>query len=142
MGMSYRLRPLLRLGFARLPSWQQAMLLLVGVAFFLQGYVTQTHIHPLAPASNRLASFDSNVSVKADKPDRGAPSRDRPAPNDDPAKCPLCQAVGHAGQFVWPHAAVFILPQLSAAIVPIVAAIVRAAAPDSHNWQSRAPPRL
>jgi hypothetical protein len=141
--MTYRLRRLSWLGFAKLPSWRQAFLLLVGTAFLLQSYVTQTHIHPLAPAStaNRLVSFDSDGAVKAGKPDRGTPSRDRPAPNDDPAKCPLCQAVGHAGNYVWPHAAVFILPQVPAAIVPIAVALLRIPQAQSHDWRGRAPPR-
>src|SRR3954470_21573684 len=120
--MGHLLRPLCRLYFAKVPSWRQAFFLFIGAAFLLQSYVAQTHIHPLAPASgtaNRLASLDSDNSLKAGKQDQGAPSRDRLPANDDPAKCPLCQAVGHAGQYVWPHAAVFILPQQTAAIVPI-----------------------
>ena len=126
--MSHRIRPRYRLNLAKLPWWRQAFLFFIGAAFLLQSYVTQTHIHPLAPppaTGNRLASLDSDTPVKVGKPDHGAPSRDRLPANDDPAKCPLCQAVGHAGQYVWPHAAVFILPQLSAAIVPVTAAILR-----------------
>ncbi|HEX3653000.1 MAG TPA: DUF2946 family protein [Rhizomicrobium sp.] len=141
--MSYRLRPLYRLYLSKLPSWQQALFLFVGVAFLLQSYVAQTHIHPLAQApANALASLDSGISVKGAKPDQQVPSRDRLPANDDPAKCPLCQAVAHAGQYVWPHAAVFILPQLAAAIVPVAVAILRIPERQSHDWQGRAPPRL
>src|SRR5690348_14204445 len=121
--MTCRLRPLHRLWFAKLPSWRQAFLLLIGTAFLLQSYVTQTHIHPLGRAPVRviaLASPESDASPKVGKQDQRNPSGDRLPANDDPAKCPLCQAMGQAGQYVWPHAAVFILPQLSAAIVPVV----------------------
>jgi hypothetical protein len=143
--MSQRLRPLYRPHFAKLPSWRQAFLLLVGAAFLLQSYVTQTHIHPLArplTVSHGLASLDPDASVKADKPDKGTPSHGRLPADDDPTKCPLCQAVAHAGNYVWPNAAVFILPQVSAAIVPIAVAILRISRPQSHDWQGRAPPRL
>jgi hypothetical protein len=143
--MSDQLRPRYRLYLAKLPDWRQAFFLLIGAAFLFQSYVTQTHIHPLtrpAATANALASFHSDTSVKADKVAHRTPSRDRLPADDDPAKCPLCQAVGHAGQFVWPHAAVFILPQLAAAIVPVSTAILRIPEPQSHDWQGRAPPRL
>ncbi len=141
--MSHGLRPLYRLCSAKLPSWQQVFFLFIGAAFLLQAYVAQTHVHPLVQSSARtvgIASPSPFGLTKADKPDRQAPSRDRIPANDDPAKCPLCQAVGHAGQFVWPHAAVFILPQLQAAIVPVAAATVRIPEAQSHDWQGRAPP--
>jgi hypothetical protein len=140
--VSHRLRLLNGLYPAKLPSWRQAFFLFIGAAFLLQTYVAQTHIHPLAPPASltKFVSFDPDTS--ASKTDQRLPARDRLPANDDPAKCPLCQAVGHAGQFVWPHAAVFILPQLPATIVPAVTAILRIPEPQSHDWQGRAPPRL
>jgi hypothetical protein len=142
--MSQRLRPLYGPYVAKLPSWRQAFFVLIGVAFFLQSYVAQTHIHPLTAhraTADRLASLAPDGVAKADKSDRGVPPRDRLPGNDDPAKCPLCQAVGHAGQYVWPNAALFILPQLAAAIVPVAVAILQIPQAQSHNWQGRAPPR-
>lgn len=142
--MNHRLRAPFRLRFAELPSWRQAFLLFVGAAFLLQSFVTQTHIHPLPQLSTakRLVSLDPDVSVKADKANRTAPSRDRLPANDDPAKCPLCQAVGHAGNYVWPQTAVFVLPQLAAAIVPVTLVGLQTPERQSHDWQGRAPPRL
>jgi hypothetical protein len=118
-------------------------LLFVATAFLSQTYVAQTHIHILSPSSAASAiDTDSGLAPAKAKGDQRLPKRgDLPA-NDDPAKCPLCQAVGHAGQFVWPTAAFFILPPLAAAFVPVTAAIVHAPQPASHNWQGRAPPRL
>jgi hypothetical protein len=117
-------------------------LLFIATAFLLQTYVAQTHIHILS-SSSASSSGDADFGsgpAKA-KSDQHQPRPGNLPANDDPAKCPLCQAVGHAGQFVWPTAAVFILPQLAAAIVPLAIAVVRTAQPDSHNWQGRAPPR-
>jgi hypothetical protein len=114
------------------------------IAFAFQNYVAQTHVH-LTPAStfgtSKFAAALSAPEKSSRTVERNAPNEKAPA-SDDPARCPLCQAVGHAGQFVWPSAAAFILPQLSAAIVPVTSAVVRTADSDSHNWQSRAPPRL
>lgn len=126
-----------------LPSWRQVFLLFVATAFLVQSYTAQTHIHILAHSSGVASLTVSLESAKlpAKAKTERLPTRDHIPANDDPAKCPLCQAVGHAGQFVWPTSAIFILPQLAAAIVPVAAAIVRAAEPVSHNWQGRAPPR-
>ena len=140
--MNRRLRPLYQIGLANLPSWQQVFLLFVGAAFLVQGYVTQTHIHPpFLRAVSTSVSVDSDGSRKIDKTDRRAPSRGNLPANDDPSKCPLCQAVGHAGNFVWPHAAVVILPQLPLAIVPVAVALLRIPEAQSHDWRGRAPPQ-
>jgi hypothetical protein len=116
--------------------------LFVATVFLFQSYATQTHIHH-HPSSFGVASvdFESDSAPAKAKTHQRLPARDHVPVNDDPAKCPLCQAVGHMGQFVWPTAAVLILPQLTAAIVPLAIALVRAAQPNSHNWQGRAPPR-
>jgi hypothetical protein len=127
----------------RLPSRRHVFLLFVATAFLFQSFVVQTHIH-IPPSSSSADTVDTDsgsAPVKA-KPDQRVPAPDHLPVNDDPAKCPLCQAVGHAGQFVWPAAAVFILPQIPVAIIPVAAALGRTTEPASHNWQGRAPPRL
>jgi hypothetical protein len=116
-------------------------LLFVATAFLFQSFVAQTHIHiPPSFSSAAIVDADSGSALAKGAQHRSMPGH-LPA-NDDPAKCPLCQAVGHAGQFVWPAAAVFLLPQIAAAIIPVAIALGRATGPASHNWQGRAPPRL
>jgi hypothetical protein len=100
------------------------------LAFGLQSYVTQTHIH-LAPDSFAGASDSGATKQKPDK---------FPA-NGDPANCPICQEIAHTGQFVTPSAAALLLPSLAISIVRIVADIPTGAQSSSHAWRSRAPPK-
>lgn len=127
---------------APLPVWRRGLLLFVATAFLLQGYVTQTHIHRGAEFGG-IASlgFDSGKAAGKTAAADTRGERGKLPGSDDPAKCPLCQAVGFAGQFVWPNAVVFVLPAQAASVV--TAAVVFFVAPqiDSHNWQGRAPPR-
>lgn len=127
---------------APLPVWRRGLLLFVATAFLLQGYVTQTHIH-------RGAEFGGIASLAFQAEKAGAKNavadkrgeRGKLPGSDDPAKCPLCQAVGFAGQFVWPNAVVFVVPAQAASIVAAVVVVFVAPQIDSHNWQGRAPPR-
>lgn len=128
-----------------LPNWRRGFLLLVATAFLLQGYVTQTHIHRTAEFGGGVASlaFDADKAPgKTSAADKRGEQRGKLPANDDPAKCPLCQAVGYAGQFVWPAAIVFILPVQAASLVAASAPVFASPQLDSHNWQGRAPPRL
>jgi hypothetical protein len=127
----------------QLPSWRHVFLLLVATAFLFQSFVAQTHIHiPSAASTATIVGTDADSAPAKAKRDQRLPARDRLPASDDPTKCPLCQAVGHAGQFIWPAAAVFRLPQIPAAIIPLAIALGRTTPPASHNWQGRAPPRL
>jgi hypothetical protein len=131
-----------RLAF-RLPIWRQVLLFFVCLAFSLQSYTAQTHIHFLpVPAS----SFDKGAvfagAVKPTKAQERQPLPDKFPGNDDPAKCPLCQVVAHGGQYVWPTSIILSLPDLPAAVVPVAISVLRLVERDSHNWQSRAPPAL
>ncbi len=101
------------------------------MAFVLQSYVTQTHIH-LAPGS--FASYSELGAAKKQQQDKF------PA-QDDPANCPICQEILHSGQFVTPSTAAALLPALAVSIIAIVAHIVVAPEATSHTWQSRGPPR-
>jgi hypothetical protein len=111
------------------PASQRLITLFALLAFFIQSFALQTHIHStlLPPVS---------VTTAADTP---TPS---PLKNQDPVdQCRLCQELVHAGVFVSPSATVI------AASLNIVAAIfaalpVFAADPvRAFSWQSRAPPR-
>jgi hypothetical protein len=99
------------------------------LAFFIQSFALQTHIHAtiLSPAS---------IATAAHTP---APA---PLKNQDPIdQCRLCQELVHSGVYVSPSLAV-IATSLN------IAAAVFAAAPSfavdpvrAFSWQSRAPPR-
>jgi hypothetical protein len=101
------------------------------LAFGLQSYITQTHIH-LAPDS--FASASGISTAKHQQPDKF------PA-NGDPANCPICQEILHNGQFVTPSAAVLLLPSVAVSIIRIVADVPATAHSASHAWRSRAPPK-
>ncbi len=110
------------------------MALFLLVAFSIQSYVAQTHIHGALSIDRQVAAYPA-TSVADARHDPGLPS-------DDPADCLLCQAVAHAHAFSVPILAALALPVQS---VPAVAAplvsritVVRFI---GHGWQQRAPPR-
>jgi len=106
-------------------------MLVVVLAFALQSYVTQTHIHGVVPG------FGSAANTSATK--SHAPAK---APLDNSqGDCPLCQAVIHSGVFL---AATTPLLSLPFAWVKTVTLAVSARATygiAAHDWQSRAPPQ-
>ena len=98
------------------------------VAFTLQSFITQTHIHGTSGAAivKTLAK---------------APSHNKLPAENSTADCPLCQAITHAGAFFTPTAPTFLLPVTG---TDIVAAYVVAGAINNistHHWHSRAPPQ-
>ncbi len=103
------------------------------LAFGLQSYIAQTHIH-LAP--NAFASY-SKLTSQSEKDRRP----DKFPPNGDPANCPICQEIAHAGQFVTPAAATLLLPMAAVSIIKVVANIPALTQTPSHAWRSRAPPK-
>jgi hypothetical protein len=98
---------------------------LVLIAFTLQSYLTQTHIHTATPAAVTKIFTHSPGKAPLD---------------DNPMDCPFCQAVAHDGPFFLPTAPLLIL---SFTIVELAAPAFRIHhfrdAP-AHIWQSRAPP--
>jgi hypothetical protein len=129
-----------RLAF-KLPAWRLTLLLFVCLAFSLQSYTAQTHIH-FPPASASSFSNDATFAGKSNKAQERQPVPDKFPGNDDPAKCPLCQVVAHGGQYVWPTSIILSLPDLPATVVPVAVSVLRLVERDSHSWQSRAPPAL
>ena len=99
------------------------------LAFLLQGLVVQTHIHgvPLTVADHILKA--------------SAPSQ--PAPNDpyDPANCPLCQEILHAGVFVAPAPVLLAIPSGVVTFAPDFLIATLIGQTSYPSWQSRAPPR-
>ncbi len=104
---------------------------MVLLAFALQSYITQTHVH-YAPAPAVRAPMVA-----------GAISAHSPAPTDHEAiACSFCQAIAAAGGFVSPAplALSFLVGQAETAILPPVD-VGFAAAAAGFNWRSRAPPQ-
>jgi hypothetical protein len=101
------------------------------LVFTYQCILVQSHVH--GPQAAPSASHVVKVS---------APRLPAGPDNDDPANCPLCQEMLHAGSYVTPTAITITLPFTVATIAaPIPVLLLRLFAP-SHAWQGRAPPRL
>jgi hypothetical protein len=112
-------------------------------AFSLQGYITQTHIHLMNAAQADAASQGgAKIAAKDAKADPRTAPRDRYPSNQDPANCPLCQEIMHAGHYVAPSAVAFFLPPQSLSVVPLLTTASAPHEPAGYSWQSRAPPRL
>jgi len=128
---------------ARLRSWRSIVLYVALATFSLQGYVTQTHIHLTNAALAGAASQGSSkIAAKDAKTDSRTTPRDRYPSNQDPANCPLCQEIVHAGHYVAPSAVAFFLPSQSLSVVPLLTTASAPHEPAGYSWQSRAPPRL
>ena len=98
---------------------------LILIAFSLQSWVTQTHIHSATPAAVVKIFHHSQGKAPLD---------------DNPMDCPFCQAVAHDGPFFLPTVPLLIL---SIAFVELAAPSMRFHRPSeaaAHIWQSRAPP--
>ena len=109
---------------ARGRGWRLIASLLL-IAFTLQSYITQTHIH----AANPVAISSSQTGP-----------HDR-APNDgNPIDCPFCQAVAHDGPFFLPATPILLLSAIWVALTPTFLDANSQADPPAHSWQSRAPP--
>jgi hypothetical protein len=110
------------------PGWHIVTWLVV-LAFTLQSFVTETHIHRAPQAS---AGFTNVKLESASRPDK--------SPIENIATCPFCQAIVHAGAFFASAAPLLDPPVIWAdyAISRLIAAVLRS--PTAHNWQSRAPP--
>ena len=103
------------------------------LAFALQSYVTQTHVHraPSAAESGAIVGVVGQVSARA-----------VPPVHDEGIACPFCQAISAAGAFFSPAAVE--LPRLvaqarAAALSQILVGL--AIAPAGFSWRSRAPPQ-
>ena len=130
-----------RLLSKRGPLHQKLILLVSLVAFVLQSYIVQTHIH-FAPSidSGIVVSKSLVTDSKAGAPTTQNSDRGRYPPNDDPAHCSICQEFLHAGQYLAPAPAMALLLTVVEVPVTIVRVIPVVIAPVSHDWHGRAPP--
>jgi hypothetical protein len=111
----------------KVPALRRLITLFALLAFFIQSFALQTHIHSVPLAS---------ATTVAHTP---APA---PLKNQDPVdQCRLCQELVHSGVYVSPSVTVIatslnIVAAIFAALPSFAADPVRA-----FSWQSRAPPR-
>lgn len=110
------------------------------LAFLLQGFALQTHIHQqIQPVIAKLAPADNQATLPA-----AIPLGQQPLKTHDPldqGNCRLCQELVHAGSYVTPSALALVAGQ------DWITAHILAPAPDSGTpaqafaWQSRGPPQ-
>ena len=101
--------------------------LVVMLAFGVQSFLVQTHLHNL-PQTLAVAA-----DIAASTPSSKAPL--------DADKCLLCQEYVHSGAYVTPVAAAVLPPSAAVSLLPLQLALVFADRPASHSWMGRAPPR-
>jgi hypothetical protein len=111
------------------------------LAFTLQSYVTQTHIHLEAQPN---LGFSISKDAASDTASKATPTQnrehDRYPPGDDPAHCPFCQEMLYAGCFLAPAPVAVFQLTFSVILVAIVREISVALSPVSHTWRGRGPP--
>ncbi|MGD0142326.1 MAG: hypothetical protein ABSC92_04145, partial [Rhizomicrobium sp.] len=100
------------------------------LAFALQSYIAQTHIHAESQALGGM------VKIATTSPSGKAPV------DHSQADCPFCQAVVHVGAIVVSAPPLLRSPfsWVETAALAFTAATFSIEA--AHDWQSRAPPRL
>lgn len=116
----------------RFSGWRHVTWLLV-LAFSLQSYITQTHIHFTPHTIDHVAGGKLVANT---------PAHNKSPADDGTGACPFCQAVANASAFFAPTAPL-ILPPVSwveAVSLPIRAGTI--GGPTAHSWHSRAPPQL
>ncbi|HEY1614457.1 MAG TPA: DUF2946 family protein [Rhizomicrobium sp.] len=111
-------------------GWQ-ALTWVFALAFALQSYATQTHIHG-SPQASGAAGYARLAG--------GAPHDKAPVGNDL-TDCPFCQAIVHAGAFFAPAAQAPLPPFLVVERIDVFAHPKVAGVTTAHGWQSRAPPQ-
>jgi len=121
---------------------RQVLLTLFACAFFLQSYITQTHIHGAQgvgedSVARLLIALSGDESGFAP----GSQTDKHPPGKDSAERCPFCQAVNSSGAFVSPAVAALVLPCETLALIPLQAAPFAAIEAVSHSWHGRAPPK-
>jgi hypothetical protein len=108
-------------------SWRSLLILVVMLAFGLQSFLVQTHLHNLPQSLSAAAG----ISVSA--PHSKAPL--------DTDKCFLCQEYLHGGAYLTPAAAAVLPPSAVVSLLPLLLPLALTERLVSHNWMGRAPPR-
>jgi hypothetical protein len=109
------------------PTFRRLVMLFALMAFALQAYLVQTHMH-------------GQPGVLSLKPHVSAPVQ--PAPFDPlaPGNCALCQEIMHAGTAIAPDTSELALLLTWIAMAPAVALLPAEPIRLTTGWHSRAPP--
>jgi hypothetical protein len=117
---------------ARTGAWRLAVTWVLLLAFALQSYITQTHVHPAAASGHAPAVQLAGKALAQRAPPAG----------DEALACPLCQAIAAAGTFLAPGLASARAPAALVLLVSSPASVAGiASTPAGFAWRSRAPPQ-
>lgn len=117
-------------------SWQpvcvstRRTLLVLGclLAFALQSFVAQTHIHPLV----------SSPAVAAANHAPAPPAKGKPVQDD--LTCPACQAAALVGMVLGPAGLLLFQPSVSHSVAPVPEQLRPTPQPPTYVRRSRGPP--
>ena len=99
------------------------------LALVVQGFATQTHLHWQKISPDSFAAAANHL-----------PGHDKNPLNEDPANCPICEQIIHAGQFVAPAWLSPFLLVLAISTIEIVNVALPGFDAVSHSWRGRGPP--
>ena len=97
-------------------------------ALFLQAFATESHIH------------QDGISAAASALTAGGSSHHNAPVKDDSAKCPICQQMWRAGQYIAPSWSPLFLLVRSVSTLEIGTFERPLFTPVSHIWRGRGPP--
>lgn len=120
-------------------GWRRLFLAVTLIAFALQSYIVQTHIHFEGNSDFGFAAA-KNLAPQANDVSAQTRNHSPSVPKDDPAHCPICQEFLHAGQYLTPTPVIALLITSVAVPIAIVREIAIPSNPVSHDWHGRAPP--
>ncbi len=124
----------LRVTDIRKGSWERAIVTpMVLLAFLLQIFIVQTHVH--FPTSETAGIGHAASAVPS-----AALHQTKKTGDTHTTHCPWCQAVLASGSYLPPVAPPVDLPVAFRLLDPIVLNTSAVAIASSHAWQSRAPP--
>ena len=106
---------------------------LIFVAFLLQGFVAQTHMHPESGAVSSIVHFAGKAVH---------PIPILPGNTDEAANCPLCQAIIHIGAYFPPAVLNVLVPHRENVSLPVLAVRDMRTDYHGHREQPRGPPSL
>jgi hypothetical protein len=120
-------------GFGRTRFVSRAVMFVAALAFVLQSFVTQTHVHIGSQDAGGVVTIADAAHVSA----HGKTPHDR-----SPVDCPFCQAIAVAGVFVAASGPVLHMPFVWVVTQMQDFAARTISIRTVHSWQSRAPPSL
>ena len=100
------------------------------LAFVLQSFIAQTHIH------GSSLDFAGVAKIAVTQP----PTHGKTPSDNGAVDCPFCQAVVHAGALLAPAPPLLLLPA-GARYETLFVTMRAIAVASAHSWQSRAPPQ-